>query len=70
MKKITLELQNGGGSNPKRYITLFLSGMENLAITDDKDGSSLNDGRHNNGGWPLKLTQQEIVAQLSELFQC
>lgn len=64
--------------NPDRkvteYITLGLSDSNNLAITEVTAGNGedyccLRDGLHNNGGWPIKMTSEELTNKLRELFE-
>lgn len=76
MKFIKLPLRDH--HNPDRkvteYITLGLSDSNNLAITEVTAGNGedyccLRDGLHNNGGWPIKMTSEELTNKLMELFE-
>ena len=60
---LTLTLAHNG-----QPLNLFLSG--NFAVhhyMDTKDGC-IQDGVHNNGGWHVKETPEEILEQIKQFF--
>jgi len=45
-------------------ITLHLTGNFAVTPTDDGRGSVVDDGVHNNGGWPVRESYTEVIELL------
>ena len=58
---ILIELTSSNGS----LLKLFLTGTSPLAICTDKGRTYFLDGLHQNGGWEVKETPDEITAKLA-----
>jgi hypothetical protein len=58
MKKVTFTLAND------KPLTLFV-GAGNLAVTLNGSYTRISDGVHNNGGWDVQESYDEVIARLS-----
>ena len=60
MKVIELELKSG------EWATFFISG--NVTLSTFEGETRLDDGHHNNGGWRLADSYDEVKYRITKLF--
>mgnify|MGYP003349841545 CR=1 FL=1 len=61
MTKVQLTLKGGSP------LTVYYN--SNFAVNDTKEGVRLVDGLHNNGGWWLEGTYEEVIAKIDEALK-
>ena len=63
MKLLELTLSNG---NPTMFI---IDGNFNVTKWDSESGVGcvINDGNHNNGGWKIKESYEDVIAKIKSL---
>ena len=59
MKLLELTLNSGD------KITFLVNGT--FSVRADEFGTKVQDGTHNNGGWPVQESYQEVIKKLKEL---
>jgi len=72
MYKIKLTLDQRNSAKPKRDGSLTIYFADGLCITSNGDGeggSSVSDGRHNNGGWKALESPTEIERQIDQAIE-
>lgn len=63
MKHISLPITDGG------EVTLFINGPISVYSSMKRPNECrVQDGNHNNGGWPIALSRQEVVKRIAALF--
>jgi len=62
MKMLSLTLQGSG-----KRLTIVINGTIAIAESTEKGHTTITDGTHNNGGWEVKESYEEIITQLEKL---